>query len=291
MPMLAAIAVWAAVMQPAPSSLLVSTSELAGLLKDSSVIVLHVADRPALFEEGHIPGARFVRSGDISVEGAAQVGSELPPFDQLERVFEAAGVSDSSRVVIYGTNTVAAARAFLTLDVMGHSQVAVLNGGLRAWRAENRPIESGAAGSHPAGRLTLRPRPDRIVNAEFVQVNTRPASMRVALVDVRPDPEFLGTDGGMAGRHAAGHIPGARQLPWDTLVGPDGRFLARDQLQSKLQAAGATADRPVVSYCMVGLRASVVYFIARLLGYDARLYDGSIVDWSQRQLPVETGRN
>jgi 3-mercaptopyruvate sulfurtransferase SseA len=72
---------------------------------------------------------------------------------------------------------------------------------------------------------------------------------------------------------------------------PDGRFLPRAELEAKLRAAGATTGKPVVSYCMVGMRASVVYFVARYLGHDARLYDGSIIDWTQRKLPTKTGRN
>jgi thiosulfate/3-mercaptopyruvate sulfurtransferase len=94
----------------------------------------------------------------------------------------------------------------------------------------------------------------------------------------------------MAGAHAAGHIDGARQLTWGSLVGPDGRFLPVGELRAKLTSAGATPGKPVVSYCMIGMRASVVYFVARHLGLDARLYDGSIVDWSRRRLPTKTGR-
>src|SRR5918996_299262 len=71
---------------------------------------------------------------------------------------------------------------------------------------------------------------------------------RIALVDVRPDEEFTGSDGGMAGAHAAGHIDGARQLPWGSLVGSDGRFLPVDQLRAKLAAAGAGPGKPVVAY-------------------------------------------
>ena len=94
----------------------------------------------------------------------------------------------------------------------------------------------------------------------------------------------------MGGMHAAGHIAGAKQLTWNALVGTDGRFLPRDQLQAKLAAPARPAGKPVVAYCMVGMRASVVYFVARHLGYDARLYDGSIVDWSMKKLPVTKGR-
>jgi thiosulfate/3-mercaptopyruvate sulfurtransferase len=109
----------------------------------------------------------------------------------------------------------------------------------------------------------------------------------MALVDVRPDDEFFGNDT-MGGAHAPGHIAGARQLTWNSLVAADGRFLPRDELRRRLDAVGATPGRPVVAYCMVGMRASVVYFVSRLLGHDARLYDGSIVDWSRRRLPTVT---
>lgn len=289
--------VWIAAAAAAPAhtftpSLLVSTSELAGMLKDPAVLVLHVGSRTSSFEDGHIPGAQHVRYGDFAVEGPDGLGSELPAVEQLERVFEAAGVSDGSRVVVYGHSPVAAARAFFTLDVLGHRRVALLDGGLRAWRAESRPIETGA-GRRPAsgGQFTPRLEGRKLADAAFIQGRfSSPTARAIALIDVRPDPEFVGTDDPHGGAHAPGHIPGARQLPWDTLVGPDGRFLPRDRLERKLREAGAAPGKPVVAYCMVGMRASVVYFVARHLGYEARLYDGSIVDWSHRRLPVTTGR-
>ena len=282
----------AALAVPHTPSLLVSPSELAGMLKDPSVLVLHIADTMASFEEAHIPGAQFVRYGGFAVDGPDGLRSELPPIDELERAFEAAGVSDNSRVVVYGNSPVAAARAFFTLDVLGHPRVALLDGGLRAWRAETRPIETGAARPPArAGRFTPRLDTRKIADAAFIEQHLPPrAAGAIALVDVRPDAEFLGTDHGPGGAHAAGHIPGARQLPWTALVGADGRFLARERLEAKLREAGAAPDKPVVSYCMVGMRASVIYFVASYLGYDARLYDGSIVDWSRRRLPVKTGR-
>lgn len=269
-------------------SLLVSASELAALMNDPSAVVLHVADDRRVFEEGHVPGAAFVKYADFAVDGPGALGAELPPLAQLERVFEAAGVSDSSRVIVYGSSPVAAARAFFTLDAIGVARVALLDGGLKAWRAEGRQVETGAGRPRRPGRLTPRLDPRRIADAAFVLERARrhPAT---ALIDVRPDPEFLGTGGGQA-MHPPGHIDGARQLPWTMLVASDGRFLPRDALDAKLRAAGAAAGTTVVPYCMVGMRASVVYFVARHLGYDARLYDGSVIDWSQRGLPLKTGR-
>ena len=112
----------------------------------------------------------------------------------------------------------------------------------------------------------------------------------MALVDARPDAEFTGDDGGMNGMRPAGHLPGAKQLVWTALVSRSGQFISDTELRSKMTAAGARAGVPVVTYCMVGMRASVVYFVARHLGYDAKLYDGSIIDWGQRKLPVKKGR-
>src|SRR5262245_190415 len=273
--------------QSSTNGLLTSTAELAAALKDPNLVVLHVADRASVFEDAHIPGSRFLRYGDFAVDGPNGLGSELPPVDRVKQAFEAVGVSNNSRDVLYGANTVGAARAFFTLDAMGHKHVSLLDGGLRAWRAENRPVETGAGTTAAKGSFTPVLNPARVASAQQIQ-QQMPASA-ISLVDVRPDPEYLGTDGGM-GMHAAGHIEGARQLPWDTLVSTDGRFLPRDQLQARLAAAGVVSGKPVVAYCMVGMRASVVYFVARHLGYDARLYDGSIVDWSQRKLPVKAGR-
>lgn len=270
---------------PPGSGRLVSPADLAKGLAAPNLVVLHVIDRRGGFEQAHIPGARPIRYGDIAIDGADDLGSELPPLADLERVFEEAGVSDASRVVIYG-NTVAAARVFFTLDAAGHEHVALLDGGLPAWQAEGRAIATGPPESVKRGAWTPRLHPERIVSAQWIQQEAK----RFALVDVRPDEEFTGTDGGMGGAHAPGHIDGAKQLPWNTLVGADGRFLSADQLRAKLSTAGAVPGKPVVSYCMVGMRASVVYFVARHLGYDAKLYDGSIVDWSRRHLPTTKGR-
>jgi thiosulfate/3-mercaptopyruvate sulfurtransferase len=272
---------------PAPARpLLVTATELAARLDDPAVVVLHVAERAGPFEEAHIPGARFLRYGDFAVEGESGLGSELPAGETVKRVFEAAGVGDGSRVVIYAQSPVIAARAFFTLDAFGHGSVALLDGGLRAWRDAKLAVETGPAKQPAAARFTPRLNPQRLADATFIQQQL--AANGVSLVDVRPDPEFFGTDGGMNGMHAPGHIKGARQLTWNSLVDAGGKFLPAAQLQQRLEAAGAIAGRPVVSYCMVGMRASVVYFVARHLGYDARLYDGSIVDWSRRQLPVVT---
>ncbi|MEZ5294184.1 MAG: rhodanese-like domain-containing protein [Vicinamibacterales bacterium] len=272
----------------AASGRLITPAELASRLQEPGIVVLHVEDRNGDFAAGHVPGARAVRYTQFAVDGPDGLGSELPPLDVLRAVFETAGVSTVSQVIVYGS-AIGATRAFFTLDYLGHPDVRVLNGGLAAWKAEGRPVQVGAGTASTRGSLAaLTERPDVVVTADWLIARLGSAAM--TLVDARPDAEFTGADGGMGGMHPAGHLAGARQLVWTDLVSRTGQFLADDVMRTRLAAAGATAGRPVVSYCMIGMRASVIYFVARHLGFDARMYDGSIVDWGRRRLPVRPGR-
>ena len=286
------------------------------MLKDPAVVVVAVGTNPADFELGHVPGARFVLYGDFAIDTDG-LQSELPPVDQLRRVLAKAGISDRSKVIIYGS-TIGATRLFFTLDYFGHPHARVLNGGLNAWKESGGAIEAGLARSVTAASLTPKPQPDRVVSADWIlerlappkladsrasggglssptlrQAQGRPEQSRGAkmtLLDARPDAEFTGADGGMNGMHVKGHLPDAQQLVWNTLLDSSGRFLPDAELKKKYDAIGAAQGTPLVSYCMVGMRASVTYFVARHLGYDARMYDGSIVDWTRRKLPAVMGK-
>jgi thiosulfate/3-mercaptopyruvate sulfurtransferase len=275
-----------AVLLAAAPGLLVSPADLAAALKDPATVVIAVGNSVDDFTAGHIPGARFVRYDDIAVD-ADGLSSELPPVERLRTVLAAAGIGDKSRVVIYGT-AMTASRMFFTLDYFGHPNVRVLNGGLNAWKANGGEIEISAPRQVAAGSLTPKPRPEKVVTADWIK--ERLSTPKLTLLDARPDNEFTGADGGMGGAHVKGHLPDAHQLVWNTLLDSSGRFLPDAELKKKFAAIGAKQTTPLVSYCMVGMRASVTYFVARHLGYDARLYDGSIVDWTRRKLPAVMGR-
>ncbi len=256
------------------------------MLKDPTVVVIAVGNAPADFEAGHVPGARFVRYGDIAIDTDG-IQSEMPPVERLQKVLAGAGIGNTSKVIIYGT-PIAATRLFVTLDYLGHAYARVLNGGLTAWKDNGGALETGPARATNAAVLTPKPQPDRLVTAGWI--TERLSSPKITLLDARPDAEFTGSDGGMNGMHVPGHLPDARQLVWNTLLDASGRFLPDAELKKKYDAIGAAKGTPVVSYCMVGMRASVTYFVARHLGYDARIYDGSIQDWTRRKLPAVKGR-
>lgn len=134
-----------AALAPTPG-LLISPADLAAEMKDPSLVILHADMRFPDFATGHIKGARFIGYKQITIDGPTGVGSELPPAADLVAVFEAAGVTDLSHVVIYGP-PLAATRAFFTLDYLGHKNVRVLNGGLAAWKSQGLEIEQGAKGA------------------------------------------------------------------------------------------------------------------------------------------------
>lgn len=268
------------------AGLLVTPTDLATALKDPATVVIAVGNSADDFTAGHIPNARFIRYGDIAVDGDG-LSSELPPVEQLRKVLAAAGIGNTSKVVIYGA-PIAATRLFFTLDYLGHANARVLNGGLNAWKASGGAIEVAPPKQVPAASLTPKPNAARVVSADWIM--ERLSSDKMTLLDARPDAEFTGADGGMNGAHVRGHLPDARQLVWNSLLDSSGTFLPDAELRKKFEAIGAQTGTPLVSYCMVGMRASVTYFVARHLGYDARLYDGSIVDWTRRKLPAVMGK-
>jgi len=270
---------------PPNAKLLVNAEWLNGHLKDKKLVVIHVASRGEEYEKGHIEGAVKLTWGEFVHDEGDKAISELPTPAALKATFEKLGVSDKSTVVVYGA-PMHAARAFMTLEYLGHKDVRLLDGGLPAWKAAGYPTVTEAT---PAkfGKLTAKPR-DFVVDAAWVDANRTKA--RYVLLDARPLDEFAGTETHQ-GMHAGGHIPGAQNVYFERFLKSraEPSFLPEPELRSLFQRAGATDDKTVVVYCMIGMRASVAYFVSRYLGYDTKFYDGSWVDWSARQLPSVKG--
>jgi thiosulfate/3-mercaptopyruvate sulfurtransferase len=270
-------------------SMLVPSSWLAEHLGDSGLVVVHVAHarQAAAFDTAHVPGARLLRYDRIAGD-VGGVAVELLTPERVRDAFAELGVGDGSRVVLVG-EPMSAARAWMTLDWLGlGDRAAVLDGGLAAWRAGGHPLSRERPAAVAPATLTIRPQPERLVDAAWVRA--RLADPKVALVDARPTEEYTGADGGHM-HLLAGHIPGARNLYWErlTVSRDDPRFRPASELRALFEQAGATPDRTVVTYCMIGMRASVTYFVSRLLGYETRFYDGSWDDWSRRGFPAVRG--
>lgn len=270
--------------------LLVSTRQLATRLNDGRTVIIHVGRDRASYDAGHVPGARFLPLSSIVTESNG-LPNELPAADQLEAAFEGVGVSDGSRVVLYGDLAgLAAARAFFTLDYLGKTDAALLDGGLEQWRAEGRPTETAAPEAR-RGQLTVRLRPEIVVDANWVASRLENDST-IVLIDARPPAEFSGQTPG-DGVTRPGHIPGAHNVFWrSNLVSEtDLRLRSPEVLAAALTLADAAQRDTVVVYCRTGVQASHAYFVARYLERPVRMYDASYLDWSRRgdAYPVETG--
>jgi len=238
-----------------------------------------VGDKRSEYESGHIPGARFLALADF-IEGE---DAELPSTEKLKDTFEKLGVNDGSRVVIYTTAWYPmAGRAYYTLDYLGHGDhAALLDGGIDEWKAESRPLSKDEP---KVARVSFTPHVHPEVRAMMDEVKKISAgpSQTAVLVDSRPDKRYID-----------GHIAGATHVYWqETLVDPKNKpvLLPPDKLKALFAARGIKPGEKLVTYCEIGLQASHDYFVAKYLGYDAAMFDGSIHQWSHmNNLPVVAG--
>lgn len=267
-------------------SLIVSTDWVAKHLNDDSLVLLQVGEK-AEYEAGHIPGAQFIALSDISTPRGSGLALELPAVAQLQTVFEKLGVTDKSRIVVYfGKDWVTpTARVFFTLDYLGlGDHTSILDGGLPAWRAESKPVTADLREPKP-GHFTPHPNTKLVVDAAWVSANlSKPGVM---ILDARAQKFYTGAEAGQMPR--GGHIPNAMNIPFSSLIeDPTNKFKSAAALTELFNTAGVKRGDSVTTYCHIGQQASLLYFVARYLGYEAHLYDGSFEDWSHRpELPVE----
>jgi thiosulfate/3-mercaptopyruvate sulfurtransferase len=272
--------------QSVRGSMIVSTEWLAQHLDDESLVLFQVGEKNE-YLAGHIPGAQFLALADISMPRGEGLSLELPAAAQLKTTFEKLGVSDKSRIVVYFSKdwVTPTARVFLTLDYLGLGErTSILDGGLPAWRAEKRPVTT-EEGIVKMGNISAAPHQQIVVDSAWVNANLNKAG--VMILDARAPKFYTGEDAGRMSR--GGHIPGAKSIPFSSLVeDSNNKFKSAETLRGLFNAAGVKKGDNVTTYCHIGQQASLLYFVARYLGYDAHLYDGSFEDWSRRtELPVE----
>ncbi len=265
-------------------SILVSTEWLSQHINDEGLVILHVAGGRRDYTAGHIPGARYLWPGWV-VQSNPDLAYQMLPVSAIDTTLEALGISNNSRIVLSGVNgnVSPVARMFLTLEYMGlGGQISILDGGFDAWKAEGKPVSTETPVVKRSS-FTPKVKNSVIVNAE--EVNASISKDNITIVDARAPGFYDGTTpNGMA---RSGHIPSAINLYFANMVDSTNRMLPKEKLKEMFSKAGVKENSSIVTYCHIGQTASMVYFTAKYLGYNASLYDGSFDEWSGRtDLPV-----
>ena len=271
---------------------LVSTDWVKEHLGDPKVKLIEIDVDTQAYSAGHVPGA-------VGFNWQSQlqdpVRRDILSKEEFERLMGEAGISPDDTVVVYGdNNNWFAAYGFWLMKLYGHPDVRLMNGGRVKWLNEDdkeltpeptpvTPTTYESQGQSPELRAKLE---------DIRRVLTEDGQN---LVDVRSPDEFTGKIIAPPGlpetAQRAGHIPGAKNVPWSTAVAPDGTFKSADELERiYLEGAGVDPDRPIIAYCRIGERSSHTWFVLKyLLGLeDVKNYDGSWTEYGNLiGMPIE----
>ncbi|MFZ4806966.1 MAG: 3-mercaptopyruvate sulfurtransferase [Hyphomicrobiaceae bacterium] len=265
---------------------LVETDWLAAHLAAPDVVVLDATlhlpttgrNARAEYLAGHVPGALFFDIEEIS-DHANELPHMLPSAAQFASQVRALGIGDGSRIVVYDTpGLYSAARAWWMFRTMGYEDVVVLNGGLKKWQAEGLPVEDGPAPPRQPRHFTARFHAGLVRDKE--DVARLLDSKGAQIVDARGAGRFKGADPEPRAGLRSGHMPGALNVPFTTLLNADGTLKAPAELAAVFQAAGVDTAKPIVTTCGSGVTAGVLALALAGLGRpDVAVYDGSWSEW------------
>lgn len=265
--------------------MLITAAELADLIQAGEPLtILDVRwridepdGRPA-YLEGHIPGAVYASLEDeLSDHTVAGRGRHpLPSGRDLQAAARRWGVRQDSPVVVYDDwNRAGSARAWWVLTAAGLPNVRILDGGLAAWRSAGRKLETGSATAQPGNVIV--PHDDLYAGALPTLTAEQAGGGGVRLLDARAPERFRGEVEPLD--PAAGHIPGATNLPSTAVLAADGTFAGDDALLALLADRGIERDGAIGAYCGSGVTASVTVAALAALGRDAALFPGSWSEW------------
>ena len=279
---------------------IVATEWLAARLHAPDLVVLdgswHLPaeqrDAKAEYAALHIPGALYLDIDEVS-DTTSPLPHMMPTPQQFAAAMMRLGIGNATNVVVYDASKpglMSAARGWWMLRAMGHDKVAVLDGGLKKWRAEGRPTTAEKSQARTGQTFTARP--VAALMRDLAGMKALVASQGGQIADARSAGRFKGAEPEPRPGLRSGHMPGARNVPFGTLLQADGTLKPVAELRAAFAAAGIDVERPVVTSCGSGVTAAVLSVALAVIGKpETGLYDGSWSEWGQDSLdtPVATG--
>jgi thiosulfate/3-mercaptopyruvate sulfurtransferase len=262
--------------------ILVTTQWVKDHLHDPNLVLVQVTYLKFDYDKEHIEGARYLWPEWLA-PNSPEGSYNAPDPAKATELLRSYGVNNDSHIVLYHVRNEVSptARMFLTLENLGlRGKVSFMNGGLEAWKNEGNPVTS-VIPMVKAGKVQLKP-DNILVNKDYVLKTLQ--SDKAFVVDARMKIYY---DGEPTGNPRDGHITGAKNIPYTEMLDASNKFKSLDELKVYFEPVAAT-NKELVTYCFIGQTASVVYMAGRMLGYDMKLYDGSLQEWSRiSDLPME----
>lgn len=235
-------------------------------------------DARAEYAAEHIPGALFFDIEEIS-DDSSPLPHMLPPPEKFASKVKALGIGDGTRVVVYdSTGLYSAGRVWWMFRAMGHEDVAVLNGGLKKWKAEGRPVTDEPTPQRSPKHFTARYNAALVRDLAEMKALVADGSEQVA--DARSSGRFRGEEIEPRKGLRSGHMPGSANVHYASLLNEDGTLKSEPELRAAFEAVGVSLNKPIVTSCGSGVTAGVLTLALAVLGRtDVAVYDGSWSEW------------
>lgn len=268
--------------QASASDALVDADWLQKNLDNPKVRVFEVSVDTGVYERGHIPGALNINWHTDLVDKERR---DIAKKEDFEKLLQASGVDKDTTIILYGDNNnwFAAWGAWIFETYGLGQQVKLLDGGRKLWEAKGLPLDTAATEQTPT-TLAL-PERDTAIRARFTDVvAVAEGKHDIKLIDIRSADEYSGKifapEGVKELSVRAGHIPGAVNVPWGSIVNQDGTFKSIDEIKKIYADKGVDGSAPIITYCRIGERSSHTWFaLKKILGYDVKNYDGSWTEY------------
>ena len=233
------------------------------------------------FNLRHIPGAVFFDI-DVICDDKIQEPHMLPTTNSFSSKVGKLGLSNHDRIIVYDNSGgfMAACRVWWMFRVFGHTNVAVLNGGLPKWNAENRPLSSEII--QPQKKVFSAIRNNDLVK-DLSQIQENIAHKKFQVIDARSSSRYLGIDDEPRPTTKKGHIPGSINIPFQKMLKLNENFIFRpsNEIQAVFDECKLNLNKPIVASCGSGVTAAVIILALHLIaGERGSVYDGSWAEWS-----------